>query len=625
MSARTVRSVSPAERDAASDRSQRSARIPGLDGLRAFAVLAVIAYHLAPGAVPGGFLGVDVFFVVSGFLITTILLREFDSDGRVSLPRFWVRRARRLLPALGLVVVVSVALARLVNGDLLVGIGRQVLGAATFTTNWWEISAGASYFDQRQPELLRPLWSLAIEEQFYFVWPVLLVVGAVLVGRRGLLARTTLGLAVVSALVMGFLATPGGDPTRAYYGTDSHAFGLLLGVSAAFAWQSQGRLLRRRAARWVPVVAIGGLVVLAGSMRDDSIWAYRGGLAFASVLAVVAVAGCTAGTTGYVRALELPVLRWVGERSYGLYLWHWPIALIVFSVVLATPGTVTWWFGAGLILVLTFVMADLSFRYWETPVRRHGFRVALARARVSVRTSARGRVVAAGLVLAVSATVLAVARAPQESAAQIAVEQGQSVVEQGQSAVDAAAAETDGAGQSGAGAEAPHPVAGTDMIGFGDSVMSAAAPALVEQFPGIDLDAAPIRKWNDAPQVVQAAADAGRLRPVVVLAFGTNGGFQFDGGEEAMRRTLDVVGSDRQVILINSSGLSYWLPDANARLAEIAADYPNTHVVDWFATSQSSPELLHSDRTHPNMAGTEVYAQLIAEVTDTMVVPVTDS
>ncbi len=607
-------------------RGSAGSRIPGLDGLRAVAVIAVVVYHLAPAALPGGYLGVDVFFVVSGFLITTLLLRELDTRGRLSLPAFWTRRARRLLPALGVVVVASVLVARLVDGDLLVGIGRQVLGAATFTTNWWEIAAGVSYFDERQPELLQPLWSLAIEEQFYLLWPALLVVGVVALRSWRRLAAVVLGGGAASAVAMAVLVTLD-EPTRVYYGTDTHAFGLLLGAAAAFSLQDRGRLLRSAAARWVGPAALVGLGVLAATMHDDGAFAYRGGLALASLLALLAVASCTTGGSGYLTVLEHPGLRWVGERSYGLYLWHWPVALVVHALLRPAPGSGRWWLSLVVSLAVTVAVSAASYRWVETPVRRDGFRATWRRV-AAARGTTRGRVVASAVAAVLLAFVLAVATAPRASQAQLAVERGAAAV--ASSTESSTESSTGSSAESGTDAAQPEPtgsptpahaVTGEDVIGFGDSVMSAAAPALLKRFPGIELDAEPIRKWVDAPDVVRAAADDGRLRPVVVLAFGTNGGFQFTGSEDAMREVLDLIGPDRQVVLVNSSGVSHWVPGANAHLAEVAADYPGTVVVDWYSTAVADPHLLHSDDTHPTMAGIEVYADLLEDAFAGLEVP----
>ncbi|MEO7449103.1 MAG: acyltransferase, partial [Humibacillus sp.] len=213
----------------------------GLDGLRALAILSVLVYHLDAAWLPGGFLGVDVFFVVSGFLITTLLVREHHRTGRVSLSSFWLRRARRLLPALAVCVLTSVLIARVVNTDLLVQVGRQMLGALTFSTNWIEITAGSSYFDQTAPQLFMNFWSLAVEEQFYLVWPL------VTIGLLTLAPRLRVGAAVAlgggSALLMAALYVPDADATRVYYGTDTHLVGLMAGAALAFAWATP-RLVR---------------------------------------------------------------------------------------------------------------------------------------------------------------------------------------------------------------------------------------------------------------------------------------------------------------------------------------------------------------------------------------------
>src|SRR5690606_31737639 len=257
----------------------RPGHIPGLDGIRALAILGVLVFHFTPTVLPGGFLGVDVFFVVSGFLITTLLLRELHARGRVDLPRFWLRRARRLLPALVTVVVVSVGTARLVGGDLLVDIGRQAFGALTFSTNWVEIAAGASYFHSTSPLLFVNFWSLAVEEQFYLFWPFLLVLLLALTRTTRQRLLLVGGAVVASAGLMALLFTPGEDATRVYYGTDTHLFGLMLGIGLALAWASPQRAWLRTAAwrRWrtaAVVAALGVLVLLMATLTDGSAWTF---------------------------------------------------------------------------------------------------------------------------------------------------------------------------------------------------------------------------------------------------------------------------------------------------------------------------------------------------------------
>ncbi|WP_236121437.1 acyltransferase family protein [Cellulomonas palmilytica] len=657
-------------------RRRTSGHIRGLDGLRAIAVVVVIAYHLWPATVPGGFLGVDVFFVVSGFLITTLLLRRMGGGSGLALRDFWVRRARRLLPALGLVLVVGTLAARLVEPDLLVGVRRQWLGAWTFSTNWLEIAAGSSYFDSTQPELFQPFWSLAIEEQFYVLWPLVLaglVLGVAALHRRDgarAVAFAVGAAAVASAVAMAVMYTPGDDPTRVYYGTPTHAFGLLAGAALAIAVTGRphtgaaggGPARASGAARALPVLGLLVLGVLVALLRDDDPFTYRGGIVLGSLAALALVAGCAAEQpSGLLRVLELRPVVWVGDRSYGLYLWHWPVILVVGAAFGDAPGSPLWWRVPVVSLALTFVLAHLSHRFVEMPVRRDGFRAVVARAGAALRGPRPGARLAGVLAsVLVLGAVVSVATAPAVTSTQKAIEAAQREIERraqeqaeagdgsgdtGEQDGDPKATEPKdpdakdpeaedpakdpeqdpdakdpeagtGGGQAdpaGPGRDAQGAIDGSGVVGFGDSVLSGAAPALFDAFPQISIDAKPIRKWLDAPEIVRKAKDAGGLRPVVVLNFGTNGGFKFDGSVEAFEETLDVIGPDRQVLVLTVVGISYWVDDANAKLVELASSRPNVHVVDWHAYVAEHPGLLHSDKTHPNMKGIVEFADLLRE------------
>ena len=316
-------------------------------------------------------------------------MRERTTTGSLDLPGFWSRRARRLLPALLVCVPASVLLARLSEGDLLVGIGRQVVGAGTFTSNWLEIAAGSDYFAATSPQLLMNLWSLAVEEQFYLLWP-LAVLGLLAVTRRPeARAAAALGLAVLSAALMALRLDPD-SPTRVYYGTDTHVMGLMLGAALAFAYAAPHRAWTT-SAWWAAhrrQVAVAALVTLLGLMAlggEDSALTFRGGILLAS-LATTALVLVVVERPGRLRAvLELPAARWVGARSYGIYLWHWPVFLVIGQDLPVAPGGTTYLLTRGWCVVVTFVIADLSYRFVETPVRRYGFagtaRVATARLR----------------------------------------------------------------------------------------------------------------------------------------------------------------------------------------------------------------------------------------------------
>lgn len=602
--------------------------IRGLDGVRAFAVLTVIVFHLWPNRLPGGFLGVDVFFVISGFLITTLLLREGTRAGRIDLPGFWLRRARRLLPALVVVVVASLVVAWMVSHDLLVNADRQTIGALTFSSNWLEVAAGSDYFAATSPALFVTFWSLAVEEQFYLFWPIILV--GVLALAQGAVARvrTAVGLAAASAVLMAALVVPGGNPTRVYYGTDTHLFGLMIGAAVAFAFAgdvgvfAQRRWLRLR--RWVGFVALLGLLLLSVRLQSDATFTYRGGLVLASILSAVVVASLPGPPTALTRLATLRPIAWVGERSYGIYLWHWPVILLVAAMLPATvPGSDPTLVAVVLSLGVTFVLAAASYRWIEMPIRRDGFRVAWR--------GIRGHAVALWCAVAlVGLAALALATAPDKSEAQLAVERGERAIEEQNRAAGITPTSEGEEGTTDATVAPTTPAPklepawppelavppGTAMIGFGDSVLSGAAPAVYERFPGIVLDAVPIRQWKDAPGVVQQSVSAGTIRPVVVLSFGTNAGLESSESRQGLRSALDALGPARRVVLVNTIGVSDWVPSTNATLAAISADYPNTIVMDWHSTVAADPSLLHDDRTHPNFEGIRVYAEQLAQTID---------
>ncbi|GAA3203443.1 acyltransferase family protein [Microbacterium terregens] len=712
------------------------ARYAGLDGMRAIAVTLVVTYHLFPSSwVRGGFVGVDVFFVISGFLITSLLLREHTATGRIGLLAFWQRRARRLIPALVAVVTVCATGAWFVGGDVLVRLGEQVLGAATFSYNWVSIAEGTGYFSAATPKLFRNFWSLAVEEQFYVLWPLLLPLFLLLPRSWGR-AAAVLALAAASAVWMGVVVSSGTDVTRAYFGTDTHAFGILLGIALAFLLE---RMLCRARAGSAGVVAGGAAGVAAGranaaaggaadvaagsagvaaggaaavaagsasvaaagaagvaggranaaaggaagvaagranvaagrtatvaagsasvaagetaggtpgapsapaSRRLRIATAVAGGAALAGLVAlamlpptftpvtfpgVVAAASILSGIaivagvwpgSVFGPAIDVRPLRWIGDRSYGIYLWHWPLlVLLVAGIQHTSPDAgVPVWLG-GIALALTLVAAELSYRLLETPVRRYGFRGSIVRVSRRLLGSPAARVRAiAGVtmgVLLLGGTSAAIAAAPDDSSAQYAVRAGLQ-------ALDAAGAPGTGepAGPVGPSAPAvsaddampvpsPTPVTGDQITAVGDSVMLASGAGLLERFPGIAVDAAVSRSTWAGPGILQALSDTGQLRPYVVVALGTNGPLN----AEAMEQMAQIVGPDRGLVLVNAFAPREWIPGVNAELAAFAASRPGVFVADWSSAIAGRTELLAGDQIHPGDAGARVFADTVA-------------
>jgi len=343
------------------------AYIPALDGLRAIAVMAVLAYHGGVSWMVGGYLGVDLFFVLSGFLITSLLLGEWRQHGRINLREFWQRRVRRLLPALALVLVGVIAYAAVVaNRSELSRIRGDGFATLAYVANWRFVFSGQSYFDAfATPSPLRHVWSLAIEEQFYLLWPLLLV-GLLSLRRLRVERLWTIIVAGAagSAVLMWALYRPGHDPSRVYYGTDTRAQALLVGAALAAA-MPQLRKILSPVGSVLGVVGAGIVGWMMVTARDTAGWMYTFGYLLVGVAAAAVIFAAVAPGP-IARVLSPRPLRWVGMISYGVYLWHWPLFLVITEQRTGLDGGAL--FGAR--VAATFVIATASFYLVERPIRR---------------------------------------------------------------------------------------------------------------------------------------------------------------------------------------------------------------------------------------------------------------
>ncbi len=624
----------------------RPARIEGLDGLRALAIAGVLVYHLSASWLPGGFLGVDVFFVVSGFLITTLLVREHHRTGRIALGEFWVRRARRLLPALLLCVLTSVLIARLVSQDLLVDVGRQMVGALTFSTNWLEVTAGTSYFDQTAPQLFMNFWSLAVEEQFYLAWP-LLTLGLLLVSSR-IRVGAALTIGAASTVLMAVLFTPGTDATRVYYGTDTHVMGLMAGAALAFAWASPQLAMWVAPSLWGRpgryAVPLAGVVLLAemALLDEQSSLTFRGGIAVATLATAVLVMGVIErrpdGVTALQRVVRHPVATWVGARSYSIYLWHWPVILLVALDNPSAPGTMSHLLTRVWCVLVTLALADLTYRFVEAPFRSLGFRGVASSLRASATSlTRRGKQVVAGVVAGVAvvtavvvvtapdmsetARMLAANEAAAESDAQSEAPSGSpSAAPSGGSAgsgvptgsavnpsANASAPPTGSAGVASAVTASFTMPSGPEIDAYGDSIMVGSLQALRYYFPGIRIDAKSNRRWSDGLTEVTARGEGNRR--AVILAFGTNAGVD----AEAVDKVLDALGPKRMVVLVNVMGPFARIDSDNATLDLVARGRPNVVVANWADAIRAHPEQVQSDRVHPTIKGAHLFSKTVRQ------------
>ena len=364
-------SIKPQTDSAAGERGLP--HLTGLDGIRGLAALAVVLFHAGVSWLPAGFLGVDVFFVVSGFLITALLVSERERDSSTDLGQFWLRRARRLLPVLALVLIVTTVYAAIMLQETLGQHLHDVLMAAIYVTNWDLIVRGVSYFEMfERPSQLRHLWSLAVEEQFYIIWPILFTLVMRFLNLRWLWCIVA-GLAVLSLIWMVILFTPGDDPSRVYFGSDPRAFTILIGVAVGLLWKPWRYNWGKTVGYVMDLVAVLGMVVIVGIMiigRHWTDWMYPWGLLLTSLCTIVLVAFVIRPGSLLGRLLEVSPLRWLGQRSYSVYLWHWPVLLALQWEFNFIPNTIAI---VAVGLLATFALSELSYRLVEAPMRRPQF------------------------------------------------------------------------------------------------------------------------------------------------------------------------------------------------------------------------------------------------------------
>ncbi len=571
---------------------------------------------------PGGYLGVDIFFVISGFLITALLLREREKSGRIRFREFWRRRARRLLPALTVLVLVCSSIALFANSNVLIDLGRQVLGAATFSSNWLSIADGSSYFAESNPELFRNLWSLAVEEQFYLVWPLAIFV--LLFVRSTAIRCVIIGsLAAASALAMAFLYVPGGDATRVYYGTDTHSFGLAIGATLALAgknwwpWPLAWPRWLRTSLQLAGAAAVATLVVASFTLPAEADITYQGGLVVVALLSAVAIAGATMPGSILGRVLDVAPMRWVGERSYGLYLWHWPIFVLTVAFLpgFALDGASAWALG-GIALVATVAASAVSYRFLEQPIRKNGFRATLRTAatawsnrqrwvrpggwRVAVPRFAAGVLVLTLVTGASVATGFSIALDPGKTDAQAFIEAGQIVA-----APPVSVLPTETNKETVAAA-----IPGGDQItAIGDSVMLASAPELAAAFPGISIDAVVSRQLSQAPGMVSTLKSSGNLRNTLLLGLGTNGPIDFS----VLDQVRAIVGPDQQIVVVNVQAPRWWTSGVNGTLEAFAVQYRNVELANWQSAIGGKLNLLARDQIHPGDDGGAIYASTVRD------------
>ncbi len=607
--------------------------LPGIDGLRGLAVLAVLAYHLDASWAAGGYLGVEVFFVVSGFLITSLLLAEHREQGFVDLLAFWRRRARRLLPAVFVLVGLVLAYAAVVlpAGEL-----RRVRGdgiaSLLYVQNWHAVFTEQPYFEAfGRPSPLRHLWSLAIEEQFYLLWPVLLPLGLRRIGRRRTVLAVT-GAIVVSVLLMAGTADIAA-PERAYYGTDTRLFGILGGALLAFAWRPQRARVDvgRSARRVIEGAGAVALVLLAwqhATRSEFDAWTYPWGFLVVDFLTLVTIIAVTHPASRLERWVGCGPLQALGRRSYSVYLWHWPV------IVFTRPGVDWGLTGTGALLgriLLIAALSEASYRLVERPVRDGTLQAWLTGASLPPAAAVLRRRRAVGIAalcgFALAVTVIAAPAGPgQQVAAGTVADQGPSqtlpatpptpstapVSETSVAPPTTAPADGEQAAPPTTAPAPPQPElpasAFHPVTVIGESVTLGAAPAIQAHWGHtVQIDAVESRQFEDSVAAVERFAAEGRLTPVVVVHIGNNGAAP----PGALDRVVAAVGPERRLVLLSVRVPRRWEGQVNDEVGRVVAAHPNVVLADWYVVSASKPGLLIEDGVHLTRRGQEVYRDLV--------------
>ena len=604
--------------------------ITGLDGIRAIAVIMVLAYHLKLALFKSGFLGVTVFFVLSGYLITGILISEVEEEGTIDLKNFWLRRIRRLVPAVMSMAVVIIFVSAVVNRIIFTKGCKDFLASVLGFNNWWQIFNKVSYFEAAGvPSPFTHCWSLAIETQFYLIYPLILLGIYKLVksreegrAKRGLLfAGVTLLLALISVILMIVLFDPQQDASRVYYGTDTRAFSLLFGALLAILWEY--RMVPRRLSASVNMVlgsvSFAVLLVMTIAINGSSNFWYRGGQFLGTILTVLMVYAVSGRKTWLSRFLSNPVLKWIGDRSYSIYLWHYPIILLISKGIKAS-----WWITL-IEIVLSVVLAELSYRFIETPIR-HGIigeYLNILRSRPKSRQEKKRQVqvarrslkVMAGTFVLTVSLILCMVFVPKKNALDTLQKRETKAKETGKMTEEQLAKQKANGSESDdtictAGLTDDEILEGLNLLLIGDSIAVDVTDDFYEMFPNSVSDTKIGRITSLGKQVLDSYIDEKKWEGEGVI-FASLSNSPINGELEDIR---EKIGKDMPLFLTTVRiPHETFEEESNSKIKKFVEENDHTYLIDWYAASEGHDEYFDADDTHLLSAGAKAYAKCIKE------------
>lgn len=604
-------------------RLKKSRYITGFDGIRSLAVVGVILYHLLPTSMKGGYLGVPIFFVVSGYLITDLLRQEWEQNGKINIWQFYVRRMKRLYPGLAFLLITASAYITLFQRGLLNNLRGVVVSSLLYVNNWWQINNGLSYFDRFANESpFTHIWSLAVEAQNYLIWPVIFVLLMVFVRERKWIFYTVLGTSVLSAILMMILYTPGGDPTRVYYGTDTRLFSIWMGSALAFVWPST-RLKKNIPKQAKRILNLAGLISLLALilffffLDDHYSFVYYGGMFLVSIFCVILVAVTAHPGASLDRWLTNPVFTWIGKRSYGIYLYQFPVIIFYEAKVSDIADHVL--IHTVIEISLILIISELSYRYIERPLARFDYsrtlQVVKGWFKTPIISKQKPWLIPATLVVIVA--LVGFVTAPKDSVtadqkqlqAKIAeskklAEESQKDSEKNDGIVDQAILD-----KYELTVEQGKKAQKLQLTAFGDSVMLDAATDLKEVYPHVVVDGDVGRQLYASEPYIEELKKQNLLKDTVLIGLGTNGAFT-----EAQFDTIMSALGDRKVYWVNVRvPTKRWQNDVNAMLADMAKKYDNLTLIDWYDYSNGHSDWFYDDQVHPNPEGMKHYIHLVSE------------
>ena len=591
--------------------NKKTRYLPSIDSLRALAVLAVIIYHIDVNYLPGGFLGVDLFFVLSGYLISSLIIKEYKKTGTLNLYNFYMRRARRLLPAVYFMITVCLLFMVLFNGVLLRKSHLDAVFGYIYSSNWWYIFHKLDYFDSFGAQSpFKHLWSLAIEEQFYMFFPLIFLIFNRQKKEEGQSSSLNknflyivLGLILIS-LVTHILLFDINNINRIYFGTDTRAFSLLVGVVGALVYpmdklSSSTNVKESVLYSVVSLTSISTLIAIMFYTSEYNTWLYRGGFLLVAVLGLIIIISSGKQHTFISKALSFRPIVFIGKISYSLYLWHFPIIVLTTPVSeIGNPNL----FYVTLRIILTFIAATLSYLFVETPIRKLGFvnyiNLLYKRIRKLRLNVKRGIVSSFVVVLILSVMGLFGKGVPFLSTAFVkemdANKESQFLNNDNNAENNPNQSEEKKENEQNNKEEKKY----STLLIIGDSLTVDIGEKVKEKYPGAIIDGKISRQLTAATTIAQNYTKYNSENTAVIFQLGTNGPFT-----EAQAEELIKLFDKSDIYFVNVKVPRAWEKTVNTALNELKEKHQNITIVDWYSVANSQGDYFEPDRVHLNQNG----------------------